>query len=238
MVLQPEGTSGSVTARLLEVHDLGRRSYQSVLDLQRAMRLARLDGSLSHDALLLVEHDPVFTLGRGTRDSSLPFAPDALRAHGADVIEIERGGDVTWHGPGQLVGYPIIDLTRHRADLHWYLRTIEQSLIDALAVLGIAAARVPEKTGVWVDDRKIASIGIHVKRWVTLHGFALNVDADLNWFRLVVPCGLTGVTMTSVARELGPHAPDSLDATVRQCVVAAFAKSFDLDPRVAAKPLP
>lgn len=227
-----------MTSRLLEVHDLGRRSYQAVLDLQRTMRLARLDGSLAHDALLLVEHDSVFTLGRGTRESSLRTSPDALRALGADVVEIERGGDVTWHGPGQLVGYPIIDLTQHRTDLHWYLRTLEQALIDALAVLGIAAARVAGKTGVWVDDRKIASIGIHVKRWVTLHGFALNVDAELDWFRLVVPCGLADVTMTSVARELGRAAPKQLDVLVRRCVVDAFAKSFDLDPRVAAKPLP
>ncbi len=227
-----------MTTRLLEVHDLGRRSYQAVLELQRTMRLARLDGSLPHDALLLVEHDPVFTLGRGTRASSLPIAPDLLRSRGADVIEIERGGDVTWHGPGQLVGYPIIDLTQHCADLHWYLRTLEQSLIDALAALGIAAGRIAEKTGVWVDDRKIASIGIHVKQWVTLHGFALNVDADLDWFRLVVPCGLTGVTMTSVACELGLAAPHALDAEVRRHVVDAFAASFGLHPRVVAKPLP
>ena len=227
-----------MTTRLLEVHDLGRRSYQAVLELQRTMRLARLDGSLPHDVLLLVEHDPVFTLGRGTQASSLPIAPDLLRSRGADVIEIERGGDVTWHGPGQLVGYPIIDLSQHRADLHWYLRTLEQSLIDALAALGIAAGRIAAKTGVWVDDRKIASIGIHVKQWVTLHGFALNVDADLDWFRLVVPCGLTGVTMTSVAHELGLAAPPALDAEVQRHVVDAFAASFGLHPRVVAKPLP
>ena len=217
--------------RPLDVVDLGHRPYDEVLELQRAMRLARIDGSLAHDTLLLVEHDPVFTLGRSTRLSSLPFSPDELRARGAAVVEIERGGDVTWHGPGQLVGYPIIHLSEHREDLHWYLRTLEQALIDALETLGIAARRNPGKTGVWTLDAKIASIGIHVKQWVTLHGFALNVDPDLAWFDLIVPCGIDGVVMTSVARELGVTVADNgLRERTRDAVVASFGRSFALEP--------
>jgi lipoyl(octanoyl) transferase len=217
-----------------EVMDLGRRSYREALVLQRTLRLQRIDGAIPHDLLLLVEHDPVYTLGRGTHDTSLPVPEAALRARGAEVVDIERGGDVTWHGPGQLVGYPIVHLSEHREDLHWYLRALEQVLIDALGTLRITAGRNPGKTGVWVRDRdaKIASIGIHVKQWVTLHGFALNVDPDLSWFDLIVPCGLNGVEMTSVARELahrGLGVPPDLWAATRDAVVEAFGAVFALE---------
>lgn len=216
-----------MTARPLEVVDLGRRGYLETLELQRALRLRRIDGSLPHDILLLVEHDPVYTLGRGTQATSMPLAPDLLATRGATVVEIERGGDVTWHGPGQLVGYPILHLSHHREDLHWYLRTLEDALIESLGMLGITADRVPGKTGVWTGNRKIASLGIHVKQWVTLHGFALNVDPDLTWFDAIVPCGLHGVTMTSVARELGRGSPTLTDE-VRAIVVASVATAFGL----------
>lgn len=217
----------------LEVIDLGRRTYQDALAMQRAMRLARIDGSLPHDALLLVEHDPpVYTLGRGTRASSLPVPAEQLRASGAEVVEIERGGDVTWHGPGQLVGYPILHLSQHREDLHWYLRTLEQALIDALGTLDVQAHREAGKTGVWTAGGKIASLGIHVKQWVTLHGFALNVHPDLRWFEQIVPCGLDGVTMTSVVRELGTARSNaSIWAETRSATVAAFGAAFSLAPR-------
>lgn len=217
----------------LEVVDLGRRGYLETLDLQRALRLQRIEGSLPHDILLLVEHDPVYTLGRGTQATSLPLSRALLAARGAAVVEIERGGDVTWHGPGQLVGYPILHLSQHREDLHWYLRTLEDALIASLEVLGIAADRVPGKTGVWTGDRKIASLGIHVKQWVTLHGFALNVAPDLSWFDAIVPCGLHGVTMTSVARELGSDSPTLADE-VRAIVVASLATAFERRARPAA----
>ena len=218
----------------LDVIDLGHRPYAEVLDLQRTLRLDRLDGSAPNDMLLLVEHDPVYTMGRSTLASSLPQSVEALRAHGADVVEIERGGDVTWHGPGQLVGYPIIHLSHHREDLHWYLRTVEQALIDALATLDIAAERNPGKTGVWTSGRKIASIGIHVKQWVTLHGFAINVHPDLSWFDAIVPCGIHGVEMTSVAAEQHSPRPESVMwAETRDAVVAAFAAAFACDPRTA-----
>jgi lipoate-protein ligase B len=218
-----------VTARL-EVVDLGRRPYAEALALQRALRLQRVSGALTDDLLLLVEHDPVYTLGRGTMASSLPVAPELLRASGADVVEIERGGDVTWHGPGQLVGYPIIHLSRHREDLHWYLRTLEGALMGALETLGLRGGREAGKTGVWVEGRKIASIGIHVKQWVTLHGFALNVDPDLSWFTRIVPCGLDGVTMTSVAAELGAAAPQAIWAPTRDAVIRQVADSLGLEP--------
>ena len=186
----------------IRLRDLGRRQYGEVLELQRELCRARVAGDLTEDVLLLVEHEPVVTLGRGTRASSLPLAPEELKHRGVPVVEVERGGDVTYHGPGQLVGYPILDLREHRQDLHWYLRTLEDVLIMAMDRMGIEASRNPGLTGVWTAGRKLASIGIHVKQWVTLHGFALNVSTDLAGFDLIVPCGIDRVVMTSVAEEL------------------------------------
>jgi len=220
-----------VTDRSLLVHDLGRRPYGEVLELQRRLCRARQTGELAEDLLLLVEHDPVVTLGRGTKETSLPLPPDALRQRGVEVFEVERGGDVTFHGPGQLVGYPILDLTHHRRDLHWYLRSVEAALIDALGALGIGAERNPGLTGVWTGGRKIASIGIHVKQWVTFHGFALNVATDLSYFDFIVPCGIPDVVMTSVVRELGARAPADPAAATRAAVIAAFGRTFERRPR-------
>jgi lipoyl(octanoyl) transferase len=223
--------------RPLSVHDLGRRPYAEVLELQRELRRQRLAGELAHDVLLLVEHDPVVTLGRGTRPASLPLPAEELERRGIQVVEVERGGDVTFHGPGQLVGYPILDLSGHREDLHWYLRQLEGALILALGRLGVEAERNPGLTGVWTRGRKIASIGVHVRQWVTLHGFALNVTTQLDRFDLIVPCGIRDVVMTSVARELG-RTDDGLGAEVRQAVVASFARTFELDPdQVSPRPL-
>jgi lipoate-protein ligase B len=225
-----------MTAPLL-IADLGRRAYGEVLSLQRGLCRRRVAGEIIDDILLLVEHPPVVTLGRGTHAASLPVSAESLRARGVEVYEVERGGDVTWHGPGQLVGYPIVDLKHHREDLHWYLRELEGALIDALGVLGVAAERRPGLTGVWTGGRKIASIGIHVKQWVTFHGFALNVTSDLAGFGLIVPCGIQGVTMTSVARELGtPNAGAAADALwrgARDAVVAALARRLDRVPEPA-----
>lgn len=214
----------------LLVTDLGRRPYGEVLELQRRLCRARVQQEIGDDLLLLVEHDPVVTLGRGTRETSLPITPEVIRRRGVEVFEVERGGDVTFHGPGQLVGYPILDLKGHREDLHWYLRTLEESLIDGLGAMGITAGRNPGLTGVWTGGRKIASIGVHVKQWVTLHGFALNVTTDLSYFDLIVPCGISGVTMTSVARELGDAAPTELGAATRTAIVDAFGRAFGRDP--------
>lgn len=213
----------------LEVIDLGRRGYLETLALQRTLRLERLSGNAPHDMLLLVEHEPVYTMGRGTRESSLPLSPALLEARGATVVEVERGGDVTWHGPGQLVGYPILDLQQHRPDLHWYLRTIESALIASLGTVGVPAETNPGHTGVWTGGRKIASIGVHVKQWVTLHGFALNVAPDLAWFESIVPCGIAGVQMTSVARERGGE-PSSWWMPTRNAVIEHFAAAFGRVP--------
>lgn len=210
----------------LLVAPLGRRAYADVLAFQRALCRARIAGRLRDDVLLLVEHPPVVTLGRGTKATSLPLSAAALTARGVEVFEVERGGDVTYHGPGQLVGYPVLDLTRHRQDLHWYLRELEGALIDALEELGVAAGRSPGLTGVWTGGRKIASLGIHVKQWVTFHGFALNVDVDLAAFDLIVPCGIHGVTMTSVAREGGTARWE----TATDAVVRALGRRFDREP--------
>jgi lipoyl(octanoyl) transferase len=212
------------------VQDLGRRGYAEVLELQRSLCRRRMDGEITEDLLLLVEHEPVVTLGRGTRAPSLPLAPADLERRGIGVFEVERGGDVTFHGPGQLVGYPIFDLRKHREDLHWYLRHLEAALIGALAALGIEAGRNPGLTGVWTRGRKIASIGIHVKQWVTYHGFALNVSTDLAYFDLIVPCGIQDVVMTSVAQELGRTDTAAIWKEAREAVVEELGRTFDLAP--------
>ena len=222
----------------LLVADLGRRPYGEVLETQRELCRRRIEGSLAEDLLLLVEHDPVITLGRGTKAESLPLPRAALERLGVPVFEVERGGDVTYHGPGQLVGYPILDLRRHQEDLHWYLRQLEAALITALAIVGIDAERNAGLTGVWTRGRKIASIGIHVRQWVTFHGFALNVESDLQGFDLIVPCGIKGVEMTSVVREIGearsPMDDAGLWSRTRSAVIEAFAATFQLVGREIA----
>jgi lipoyl(octanoyl) transferase len=217
-----------MTQRLL-VQDLGRRGYGEVLELQRSLCRQRIQGDLVEDLLLLVEHEPVVTLGRSTRPGSVPSAPAALSRRGIEVFEVERGGDVTFHGPGQLVGYPIIDLRQHREDLHWYLRRLEVGLIGALDTLGIAAGPNPGLTGVWTGGRKLASIGIHVKQWVTFHGFALNVTTDLDYFDLIVPCGIKDVIMTSVAQELG-RTDAALWGETRNAVTEGMGRALNLEP--------
>jgi lipoyl(octanoyl) transferase len=210
----------------LRVADLGPRPYEEVLELQRRLCRERMAGEQQDDLLLLVEHEPVVTLGRGTRPSSVRLTPGDFAARGVTLIEVERGGDATFHGPGQVVGYPVLDLREHREDLHWYLRQLEGVLIAALAELGVPAERNPGLTGVWTRGRKIASIGIHVKQWVTFHGFALNVTTDLRGFDLIVPCGIDGVVMTSVAAELGGTDAADLQARAREAIVQAFGSMF------------
>ena len=211
----------------LLVSDLGSVAYDHALELQRAVARARISGAIAEDVLLLVEHPPVVTMGRSAKQHHLLAPPELLAARGVELFEVERGGDVTFHGPGQLVGYPIIDLKRHKRDLHWYLRQVEEALIRAVAPLGIAAERSSGQTGVWTQGRKLASIGVHARDWVTWHGFALNVTTDLSYFDLMVPCGIAEVEMTSVSREVGMR-PD-LDARVRRRVIAGFESTFDLD---------
>jgi lipoyl(octanoyl) transferase len=215
--------------QLLTTH-LGTVPYGIALELQRDLARRRITGEIDEDVLLLLEHPPVVTLGRTAKEAHLIASPDHLRARGIDVFEVERGGDVTFHGPGQLVGYPIIDLKRHRRDLHWYLRQVEEALIVALAQVGIGGTREARYTGVWTGGRKIASIGVHARDWVTWHGFALNVTTELSFFDLIVPCGIPAVQMTSVARELGRDVAMDDVATL---VADAFGQVFGLGPGVA-----
>ena len=212
---------------------LGRVAYEEALELQRHIARDRISGALPQDVLLLVEHPPVVTLGRASKGKHLIASPEFLRSKGVELFEVERGGDVTFHGPGQLVGYPIVDLKRHRLDLHWYLRKIEEALINTLAEYDIVAERNPSFTGVWTKGKKIASIGVHARDWVTWHGFALNVTTDLSYFDLMVPCGIDGVVMTSIARELGTDDISAQDVIER--VSASFAAAFDLTPVVTSR---
>lgn len=175
---------------------LGRVSYGEGLRLQEEL-LARHVAGEEADTLLLLEHDPVFTIGR-TLDRSSLGAADSLPA---PVVEISRGGKATWHGPGQLVGYPVLKLTRYGQDLHRYLRALEQALIDGSRALGVSADRRENLTGVWVENRKLASIGVGARQWITQHGFAINIAGALEGFSAITPCGIDGVVMTSLERE-------------------------------------
>jgi lipoyl(octanoyl) transferase len=223
----------------LSVIDLGTMAYGEALKLQRAVASARISGQIGDDVLLLVEHPPVVTLGRGTKPGHLVASEAQLRARGVELFEVERGGDITFHGPGQLVGYPIVDLKQHRQDLHWYLRQVEEVIIQAMASVGLPCVRNPGLTGVWTAGpdalpaarlKKVASIGVHARDWVTWHGFALNVTTDLSFFDLIVPCGISDVTMTTVEKELGKEFPG------RDRVAKAIVQSFESAFSVAAEP--
>jgi lipoate-protein ligase B len=211
------------TLERIRVVDLGRLPYGEALTLQRGLA-RRVAAGDAPDTLLLCEHPPVVTLGRAGRPEHLLFSRDELARRGVEVVDIERGGDVTYHGPGQLVGYPVLDLRRHGQDLHRYLRALEEVLIRSAAAFGVEAGRLPGKTGVWVADRKLASIGIHVSRWVAWHGFALNVTEEcLPGFDLIVPCGLAGVRMTALGREAGrPVRLEEVVTTVVEPFYATF----------------
>ena len=220
---------------LLYTLPLGLIPYDTAWALQKRAAAARISGALPEDLLLLVQHPPVVTLGRSTKPGHLLASAEYLEAQGIQVREVERGGDVTVHEPGQLVAYPIIDLKRHRKDLHWYLRQVEEVIIGALAPHGLSCHRVEGLTGVWhtrVNGSrvKLASIGVHARDWVTWHGVALNVENDLATFDHTVPCGIDGVVMSTVARECvasGVHAP-SLAALERD-VAHSAARVFGLE---------
>lgn len=180
----------------LETRWIGRITFGDALALQDSLVQQRLEGAVP-DTLLLLEHEPVYTIGRTADQSSLADA----RGTAIPVFQINRGGQATYHGPGQLVGYGIIDLNQSGRDLHRFLRALEQGLIDSCSAVDIAAQRREGLTGVWIGDRKIASIGVGVRKWITMHGFAINVSEDLTGFDSIVPCGIQGVSMTSVSRE-------------------------------------
>ena len=188
------------------VRRLGRVPYARGLELQAELVAERQAGRIP-DQLLLLEHDPVFTLGRNARQENVLFPAEALRERGFDVFETGRGGDVTYHGPGQVVGYPILELQPERRDVHRYVRDLEEVMIRTCADYGLAARRVEGLTGAWLGDDKVGAIGVRIARWVTSHGFALNVGTDLAPFDLIVPCGIRGRGVTSLERALGRPVP-------------------------------
>jgi lipoyl(octanoyl) transferase len=190
--------------RTIQVRRLGRIGYAEGLELQKQLVEQRKAGNIP-DQLLLLEHPPVITLGVKTRNNqtNIVATPEALAREGVSVFETGRGGDVTYHGPGQLVGYPIIDLKPDRCDVHRYVRDIEEVMIRAAAAFGVEAARLPGLTGAWVGNDKLAAIGVRISKWVTSHGFAFNVNTALNHFDFIVPCGITDKGVTSLQRLMG-----------------------------------
>lgn len=216
--------------------DLGRTSYAECLALQRSLFELRTAGRVP-DILLLTEHDPVYTIGTSGDDNHLLASADELAARGVEVCHTDRGGDITFHGPGQLVGYPILDLGGYYRDLHRYLRDLEEVVIRALGSFGVAAGRMPEYTGVWVGGEKICAIGVKSGRWITMHGFALNVATDLSFFARIIPCGIFEKGVTSLQAVLGhPVALSDVAAAVTGEFGAVFGASVsrmakeELDP--------
>jgi lipoyl(octanoyl) transferase len=199
--------------------------YRAALDVQQALVERRKQGR-GTDTLLFVEHPHVVTMGRNGREQHVLASPEILERTGIEFHETDRGGDVTYHGPGQLVGYPILDLREWKRDVHAYFRGVEQALIDGLANFGIPAERIAERgyEGVWVNGAKIAAIGIHISRWISSHGFALNIDTDLSYFQYIVPCGLTKPVCS--LRSLGCQAGRE---EVMSAMAASFARVFDYE---------
>jgi lipoyl(octanoyl) transferase len=195
-----------MTGRPLVVRRLGRVPYARGLEIQATL-VADRQARRVPDHLLLLEHDPVFTLGRNARHENVLFPADALRERGFEVFDTGRGGDVTYHGPGQVVGYPILDLAPDRCDVHRYVRDLEEVMIRTCADYAVPAGRVEGLTGTWVGPDKIGAIGVRIARWVTSHGFAFNVATDLSAFDLIVPCGIRGRGVTSLERLLGRPVP-------------------------------
>ncbi|MEJ5250480.1 MAG: lipoyl(octanoyl) transferase LipB [Chthonomonadetes bacterium] len=218
---------------VVHVRWLGSIDYDSAWEIQRHLVHHRREGRIP-DTLLLLEHvPPVITLGRATRREHLLVSPEQLHAMGIQLIETDRGGDITYHGPGQLVGYPVIDLREHGRDVHLYLRRLEEALIEALRHFGIQAHRQEGLTGVWVGDEKVAAMGIKVSHWITMHGFALNVCPDLSHFALIVPCGIHDKKVTSLRHLIGREV--TLQETI-PLVVDSFARVFNLQPVEAPVP--
>ncbi len=207
------------------VERLGLVDYADGLRLQRE-RVAARKADLIPDTLLLLEHPHVYTLGRNAKKDNLLLSVEQLTMRGVQVFEIDRGGDVTYHGPGQLVGYPILDLTQHRRDISWYMRSLEEVLIRVARDYGIEAGRLAGAPGVWVGNNKLAAMGVHISRWVTSHGFAFNINTDLRYFDWIVPCGLRDKGVTSLQKLLGRRI--EMDE-VAEKVVLHFGKVFGLE---------
>lgn len=206
------------------VLDLGLVGYDKAYDLQKRLHKFRREGRID-DVLILLEHEPVVTMGRRGKRDNILVSDELLQSKGIRVFEIDRGGDVTLHCPGQLVGYPILDLNFHGKNIHKYLRNLEEVIIRSLKVYGIDGQRIENHTGVWVGEKKIASIGIGIKGWVTFHGFSLNINSDLSYFSLIRPCGFESRMVTSMSQILGrPVEPKDF----RNQLVEQFAEVFNL----------
>ena len=213
-------------ARLCEARDLGRMRWADAYALQQQLAEQRKRHEIP-DQLLFVEHPHVVTMGRNGHMKNLIASEEVLARTGIDFHHTNRGGDVTYHGPGQLVGYPILDLNDWKRDVHAYVRAVEQTIIDTIGVFGLRGERVAGATGVWVDGAKICAIGVHISRWVTSHGFALNVDTDLQYFQYIIPCGLT-LPVTSM-RALGVTASmDEVKLALRQQFAKVFAYETEI----------
>ena len=204
--------------------ELGLTDYDEALELQSRCEAARKATAIP-DLLIFLEHEPVYTMGRGTDEKNLLLDRENLVQRGIKLREIRRGGDITFHGPGQLVGYPIIDLEDHGKDAHVYIRKLEQVLIRTLKHFGLEACTIDGMTGVWCAGEKIAAIGVGISRWITTHGFALNVNNDLSYFVGIIPCGLERKQVTSMQIQLG-HSTEMIE--VREAVAEEFAKVFDV----------
>jgi lipoyl(octanoyl) transferase len=207
------------------VEQLGTVDYAAGLALQHERVSQRKAGAIP-DTLLLLEHPHVYTLGRNAHRENVLVSPEFLRSRGAEVFETDRGGDVTYHGPGQLVGYPILDLAQHRRDIAWFMRSLEEVFIRVAADYGFEAGRVAGVTGVWVGNEKLVAMGVHISRWVTSHGFAFNVNTDLRYFDWIVPCGLRNKGVTSIARLSGRPSDMNL---ARERVVEHFGNVFGVE---------
>jgi lipoyl(octanoyl) transferase len=206
------------------VEQLGRIDYAAALEIQHERVAQRKAGEIP-DTLLLLEHPHVYTLGRNANPENLLYSKQRLAELGAEVFDTDRGGDVTYHGPGQLVGYPILDLTGHRRDLAWYMRSLEEVFIQVAGDAGVSAARIKGCPGVWVGDAKLVAMGVHVSRWVTSHGIAFNVATDLSYFDHIVPCGIRDKQVTSLEKLLGRRVEMQ---SVIESVVERFGTVFGL----------
>jgi len=221
----------------LLICDIGICSWDAAFTLQQRLVAARKAGAIA-DVLLFCEHPHVITLGRNASQKNLLASEHVLRQKGVELRETNRGGDITYHGPGQTVGYPILNLDRIRRDVHWYVRTLEEAMIRASADFGVTAHRIPGKTGIWVQppggipEEKLAAIGVHISRWITSHGFAYNVSTDLRYFDLIIPCGIADRKATSLEKLL--HRNVSLDE-VRPRLASHLAELFSLAPQTISK---
>jgi lipoate-protein ligase B len=215
----------------LLVADIGRTRYADSWTLQKQLWQLRVDCKID-DVLLLTEHEHVFTLGKSGDDNHVLASAEELRVSDTEIFHVDRGGDVTYHGPGQIVGYPILDLKQYNPDIHLYLRNIEEVIIRSLADFQIYAGREEGMTGVWVDGEKIAAIGVKVSKWITMHGFALNVNTDLNRFERIIPCGIFHKGVASMQKILGRFIP--LEA-VHSVLVKNFCRLFDCEYKQISK---